>query len=130
MATSKDAQFDQLLKDIPPPGGVKFGFPWRTRLNIESSENPRMTFDKHSFTQDKAELSGRVKVDDSTSVQKTLGGPFVEHDAPTGIVPSTIFTPFPRDMFGIDWDYFEIAAMATMAAAMGALTAGLVISAE
>lgn len=128
MPSSKDAKLDALLDDIPYSGGARVGFPWAEQLRVESSKDGSMSFDSHEFRRGKSQLSGRVKVDGSSSIQKTTAGPLVEHDSPTGLVPSTIFTPFPRDMLGIDYDYVELAITAAMAAALGAITSGLLAS--
>lgn len=125
-----DTDFDKLLKDTPEPSSLQLGFDWHTKMIIESSSNPNFSMGQQRIGMDNSEIHGKLKVDGADSIQKNIAGPLVEHDAPTGIIPSTLFTPFPRDILGIDVEYMELLSLAAMAALFGAVTIGLLSDAE
>ncbi len=116
-----EADFNRLEDDVPEPSGSRHGLPWQKQFVIENSRKPHFRMGVQRIGEDGSNLSGTVKVDGSTSIQKRLVGPFVQHDAPTTIIPSTLFTPFPTDILGIDFEYLEFLSIVAMAAALGAL---------
>jgi hypothetical protein len=109
MARAED--FDMLLGAVPEETHTRVGLPWnRTPLVVRAGSRPGIDIGPQSITTTGSNLQGEVKVDGFNSIQKKIG-PLVEHDAPTGIIPSTLFTPFPRDILGIDRDYIELIAI-------------------
>jgi len=112
-------EFDALMDDTPETMFTLGSLPW-DEFGIEvRPEGKNFEFGTQHFGEDLTELGGVVRVDGNHSIQKQVAGPLVEHDAPLGIMPSTLFTPFPRDILGIDLEYIQLMAMMAMVATLG-----------
>lgn len=108
------ADFDRLTDPVPEPGGVILGHPGMLGAVVDS-ENGQFRFAHNKIGINRHKFNGDVNLDSPNSLRQGMGGlPIQVWDNPLGTIPSTIFTPTPAKIIGVDIEYIELALIGSL----------------
>lgn len=114
-----ESSWNALTAPIPQPPGVSIGHPGMPAVQVDSSDLTLVVGPTRLGTT-AHDVRGRIQVDSPQALQESfMGTPFNVSDNPLGLIPSTLFTPTPGKVIGIDTGWAQLLQIASTLGAIG-----------